>query len=93
MLFVFYMDAWSSLVKESYIIRKIIAKKLLETYLKKNKHLPDVPSSSEVIKKGINVGEMDATLLKKIEEQTLYIINLQKQINELSTKVETLEKK
>ena len=60
----------------------------LEKYLKKNKHLPDVPSSNEVIKKGINVGKMDATLLKKIEEQTLYIIDLQKQINEMQKNID-----
>ncbi len=65
----------------------------LEKYLKKNKHLPDVPSSNEVIKKGINVGKMDATLLKKIEEQTLYIIDLQKQINEMQKDIDLLKKK
>ncbi len=41
----------------------------------------------------ISLGKMNSQLLQKIEEQTLYIINLQKQINELNAKVETLEKK
>jgi hypothetical protein len=64
----------------------------LEKYIAKNKHLPDVPSASEVQDKGINVAKMDATLLKKIEELTLYTIVQQKQIDLLIKKVETLEK-
>jgi hypothetical protein len=65
----------------------------LERYIKENKHLPDVPSASEVKEKGINVGDMQVTLLKKIEELSLYIIEQQKQIDDLKTKVETLIKK
>ncbi len=55
----------------------------LETYIAKNKHLPDIPSAAEVKEKGLDLGDMDAALLKKVEEQTLYIIDLQKQINEM----------
>ncbi len=55
----------------------------VEKYINENKHLPDIPSAAEVKKNGINVAEMDASLLKKVEEQTLYIIDLQKQINEM----------
>jgi len=51
----------------------------------KNKHLPDVPSASEVTKTGIDVAQMDALLLQKIEELSLYIIELQKQVNELKS--------
>ncbi|MBI4946507.1 MAG: hypothetical protein HY840_08915 [Bacteroidetes bacterium] len=58
----------------------------LERFVKKNKHLPDVPSASEVSKTGIDVAQMDALLLKKIEELTLYTIELQKQIDELKKK-------
>ncbi|MBW4890135.1 hypothetical protein KXQ82_10430 [Mucilaginibacter sp. HMF5004] len=59
-------------------------------YIDKNKHLPEVPSAAEVRQNGINVGETEALLLKKIEELTLYLIeqqkinqSLQRQINEL----------
>ena len=62
----------------------------VETYIEQNNHLPDIPSQKEVNEKGINLGNMDAKLLQKIEELTLYIIqqnkkieNMQKQINEL----------
>jgi len=52
-------------------------------FIKTNKHLPGVPSEREVKTKGINMAEMDALLLKKIEELTLYMIQQQNEINEL----------
>lgn len=55
----------------------------VETYIKENAHLPEVPSAAQVAKEGINLGEMDATLLKKIEELTLYMIEQNKQLQEL----------
>lgn len=55
----------------------------LKNYLSANKHLPDVPSASELNQNGLDVAKMDAVLLKKIEELTLYVIELQKQIDEL----------
>ena len=55
----------------------------VEAFITENQHLPNVPSAAEVEANGVNVGEMNATLLKKVEELTLYIINLQKQIDEL----------
>lgn len=54
--------------------------KNLEDFIKDNKHLPEIPSGKEVIEKGINVGEMNALLLKKIEELTLYLIGQHKEI-------------
>ena len=55
----------------------------LERYVNANKHLPNIPSAKEVENNGVNIGEMNALLLEKIEELTLYIIDLQKQIDEL----------
>lgn len=55
----------------------------IEDFIKKNKHLPGVPSSEEVHANGIDLAKMDATLLKKIEELTLYIIEQQKLIKQL----------
>ena len=48
--------------------------KEIETYIQHNKHLPDIPSATEMEKEGINLGEMNMLLLKKIEELTLYAI-------------------
>ncbi|WP_293785378.1 tail fiber protein [uncultured Pedobacter sp.] len=47
----------------------------LENFIKKNKHLPEVPSAAEFERDGIAVGEMNKLLLKKIEELTLYLID------------------
>jgi hypothetical protein len=62
----------------------------VEHYIKENKHLPGVPSADSVQKNGINVGEMDAVMMKKIEELTLYIIQQDKKIQQLQDKVDAL---
>ena len=58
----------------------------LERYVKENRHLPDVPTETEVKQGGVDLGQMNALLLQKVEELTLYIIDLQKQIDELKKK-------
>jgi len=55
----------------------------LEKYIAKHNHLPEVPTSEDVAKNNMKLGEMNVLLLKKVEELTLYIIDLQKQIDEL----------
>jgi hypothetical protein len=65
----------------------------IEKYLTKNKHLPGIPSSDEIKKDGLGLAEMNTLLLKKIEELTLYQIELNKQIIDLNKKVEALETK
>jgi hypothetical protein len=59
---------------------------VLEAYIKENKHLPEVPSEKEVMENGISVTEMLQIHMKKIEELTLYIIQLQKELEELKNK-------
>jgi hypothetical protein len=65
----------------------------VEQFIKENKHLPNVPTEKEVIENGVNVAEMNVTMMEKIEELTLYIIEQQKKIEELQEKVEELSKK
>ena len=65
----------------------------LEKYLLKNQHLPDVPSATEVEKNGIDIGEHQGLLLKKVEELTLYVIELNKKVVELSLENAELKKK
>lgn len=65
----------------------------VESYLKHNRHLPDVPSAETVKREGVNLGENQAVLLKKIEELTLYVIEQNKKIEALETKMKFLEKK
>ncbi|HOU81850.1 MAG TPA: hypothetical protein PLK62_01480, partial [Bacteroidales bacterium] len=67
--------------------------KELEQYILKNKHLPGVPTQNEISKDGMDVYEMNAILLKKVEELTLYVIEQQKQIDQLKERFETLEQK
>jgi len=55
----------------------------LETFIKENNHLPDAPSAKEVERKGLDLGETQAMLLKKIEELTLYVIEQDKKIKNL----------
>jgi len=65
----------------------------VEDYIKQHKHLPDVPSAREVEKNGLDVGENQAILLKKMEELTLYVIDQQKQITDLKSTVDSLTKR
>lgn len=55
----------------------------VEKYIQAHKHLPEVPSGEDILKKGIDVGELNTVLLKKIEELTLHVIALQKQVEAL----------
>jgi len=61
----------------------------LKTYVGKNQHLPEMPSAAQVAKDGINLGEMNSLLLKKVEELTLYLIDKEKQVNDLNAKIKT----
>ena len=65
--------------------------KELEQYILQNKHLPDVPNQDEISKNGIDVYEMNAVLLKKVEEVTLYVIEQQKQIVELENEIKNIK--
>ena len=65
----------------------------VEQFIKENKHLPEVPSEKEVKENGNNLGKMDAVLLQKIEELTLYLIEQNKSIEQLKKENETLGKK
>jgi hypothetical protein len=54
----------------------------VEKFIKQNHHLPEVPNAAEVEKNGLDLGDNQATLLKKIEELTLYIIDINKKMDE-----------
>ncbi len=64
----------------------------VESFINKNQHLPEVPSAKEVDKNGLDLGDMDATLLKKVEELTLYMIELNKTVKAQGEKIKALEK-
>jgi hypothetical protein len=58
----------------------LIPLKEVKTYIDQNHHLPDIPSEQQVSKEGVNLGEMNSKLLKKIEELTLYMIEKEQQL-------------
>jgi len=64
----------------------------IETFINENKHLPDVPSAKEVIDSGIDVADMNAILLRKVEELTLLMIEQNKTIQELQGRLDKLQK-
>ena len=63
----------------------------VETYIAQNKHLPDVPSAATVAKDGLDLGDNQAVLLKKIEELTLYMIEMQKKNEQLQKQIDELK--
>lgn len=65
----------------------------VEAYVKENKHLPGVPSAEEFSSKGMNVSQMSNLLLEKVEELTLHLIQMQKEMEILKAKNEELERK
>jgi hypothetical protein len=74
-------DNWADFVFDpGYRLRPL---REVEQFIQTHKHLPDVPSAIEVKKEGIDLGENQAVLLRKIEELTLYIIEQNKRIEEL----------
>lgn len=58
----------------------------VEQFIKQNGHLPEVPTTAQAIANGIELKEMNILLLKKVEELTLYSIELQKRIEALESK-------
>jgi hypothetical protein len=63
----------------------------LERSIKTNKHLPNIPPAEEVEKNGFDVGDMNKKLLEKVEELTLYLIELKKENKALTQRVNALE--
>lgn len=73
---------WADYVFEKDYKLKTLSE--VEAFIKKNKHLPDVPSAEKVVEEGIDVAKMNALLLQKIEELTLYVIELEKKYEAIS---------
>jgi trimeric autotransporter adhesin len=77
-------NQWSDRVFEkNYPLMPLID---VEKHILQNKHLPNIPSSKEVVANGISMDGMISKLLEKIEELTLYVIEQQKQIDALKVK-------
>jgi hypothetical protein len=59
----------------------------VKTYIDQNHHLPEIPSEAEIAKNGLNLGEMNKLLMKKVEELTLYLIEQNKRIEKLEAQI------
>lgn len=85
------VDEWYDYVfDKDYEIRSIGA---LAKYIDENGHLPDMPSENEVVSNGYDMVEMDGLLLKKIEELTLYTIELNNMIKQQQGIIDSLRSK
>jgi hypothetical protein len=83
--------AWPDFVFESNY--QLMPIKEVSKYIELNKHLPGINSAAEISKNGLDVGENQAALLKKIEELTLYIIKQDKELDALHSSLDSQEKK
>lgn len=84
------MNSWPDYVFTPEHIRPSLSQ--LESYIKLNNHLPEVPSAEEVNKYGVDLGEMNALLLKKIEEISLYLIEQNKKLEKQDLLIQSLMK-
>ena len=83
------LEGWADFVfEDGYPLRDL---RDVKTFVNKNGHLPDVPSAADVRENGVSLGEMDRTLLQKVEELTLYVIELHDENARLAKRVRELE--
>jgi hypothetical protein len=71
---------------------KLMSLPQVEAFIKKNGHLPEVPSEKEVAANGVDLGDTQTLLLKKIEELTLYMIELKKENEQQQSEIRELKK-
>lgn len=77
-------DNWPDYVfKDTYKAKSL---EEIEVFLIKNKHLPEIPTALDIENNGLDLGQMNAKLLKKIEELTLLLIDQNKRLKELESK-------
>jgi hypothetical protein len=79
------LTGWSDYVfKKDYQLPSLAE---VKTYIDQNQHLPEIPSEEQIIKDGLNLGEMNKLLVKKVEELTLYLIDEHQKNQELETQL------
>jgi hypothetical protein len=64
----------------------------VESFIQNNHRLPDIPSAAEIEKNGLQLGDMQKRMMEKIEELTLYILQQQKEIEQLKKHLPKTEK-
>jgi hypothetical protein len=81
---------WSDFVFDNNY--KLMPLQELERFIRENRHLPDIPTEADVKENGISVGDISAKLLQKIEELTLYVIELKKENEAVRSELSVLQK-
>lgn len=76
--------------EEDYELRSL---RDIKDYIQRNKHLPEIPSALEMEENGVELGEMNMLLLKKIEELTLHQIELLERLELQQKEIDVLKKK
>jgi hypothetical protein len=83
------LDGWPDFVfKQDYQLMPLPE---VEAFIRSNGHLPRIPSAHEVARSGVPIGQTQANLLRKIEELTLYVIDLKKDNSLLAQRLSEVE--
>ena len=83
-------NVWADYVfKKEYQLKSL---EDVEKHINEKGHLPNIPTTQEVLENGINVAEMNSKLLEKIEELTLYSIEQNKQLKFQAEEIKMLRK-
>jgi hypothetical protein len=89
-IFVKLKEFWGDFVFEpDYVLQPLSE---VEAFVKEHKHLPGIASAAEIHSTGIPLGETERMLVVKVEELTLYLIELKKEIDDLKVQLQEAEK-
>ena len=84
------LDSWADYVFDStYVLMPL---EEVKQYIDQNNHLPNVPSEAEMVANGNNLAETDMMLMRKVEELTLYLLQIQEQVKTQETLIQTQQK-
>jgi hypothetical protein len=84
---------WADYVFEEDYKENMMSLEEVEAFTSENKHLPNVPSAAELVEKGLDFNETSRMFMEKIEELTLYMIELNKEVKALKAENESLKSK
>ena len=84
------LGAWPDYVfQPSYALMPLAE---MRVFLRRNKHLPGIPSAAELeAKQGVEVGDLQARMLKVVEEQALYILQMEEKLHGVEQRLRVLE--
>ena len=82
-------DVWADYVfEDNYVLMPLSE---VENFVKEHKHLPSIPSEKVMKEEGIDLAEMHVKMMEKIEELTLYLIEQDKELEQVKAELETIK--